>query len=334
MSAGLPLVAEDADPAVVLTELLAAGHGDGLPVVPPTASRVAAMLAGTAAPDEVHGQVPPLFGDLTVRSVAWYAVLAGCRPAELPLVATAVRAALAPGFNLLGIATTTGAPAVGVLVHGGLAAELGMTAGAGGLGTGTRANACTGRAVSLALSGIGGARAGTTDMSTLGSPAKVGCCTAESPAGPWPSLAVRRGLSDGAAAVTVHGVGSLLEVLPGEGYRTAADVLAPAAGALAGVAVAAGDPHRAGGTEHLLLVPPELAGFLADRGWGAERVADHLVRHGSQLLRWLGGDPGLSVAASPGGLQVVVSGGAGVKMQLLPGWAGGTRSVTVPVVAW
>ena len=50
------------------------------------------------------------------------------------------------------------------------------------------------------LPGIGGARAGTTDMSTLGSPAKVGCCTAESAAGPWPSLAVRRGLPDGAAA--------------------------------------------------------------------------------------------------------------------------------------
>ena len=77
-----------------------------------------------------------------------------------------------------------------------------------------------------------------------------------------------------------------------------------------------------------------LAGFLADRGWDADRVADHLVRHGSRRLRSLAGDPGLAVAASPGGLQVVVSGGAGVKMQLLPGWTGGTRSVTVPVAAW
>jgi hypothetical protein len=42
----LPLVGPDADPAAVLTDLLAAGHGDGLPVVPPTAAGLEAMLAG------------------------------------------------------------------------------------------------------------------------------------------------------------------------------------------------------------------------------------------------------------------------------------------------
>ena len=91
-----PLVGPDADPAAVAAELLAAGHGDGLPVVPPTDDRLAVMVDGVAAPDAVLGQVPPLFGDLTVRAVAWYAVLAGCRPAELPVVVAAVRAALEP----------------------------------------------------------------------------------------------------------------------------------------------------------------------------------------------------------------------------------------------
>ena len=83
---------------------------------------------------------------------------------------------------------------VAVLVHGPVVERCGMTSGAGGLGTGNRANACIGRAVSLALAGIGGARAGVTDMSALGQPAKYTCCTAEAASGPLPSLAVRRGV--------------------------------------------------------------------------------------------------------------------------------------------
>jgi hypothetical protein len=339
----LPVVAGDADPASVLEELLAAGHGDGLPVVPPTAGRLEAMLAGVSAPDSVLGLVPPLFGGLTVRSVAWYAVLAGCRPAELPVVVAACRAALDDSFNLLGIATTTGAPAVAVLVHGPVARRLGMTSGAGGLGTGNRANACIGRAVSLALSGIGGATAGLTDMSTLGQPAKYTCCTAEATR-PLPSLAQRRGLGVDVDAVTVVGVGSVIEVLPGEGYREPPSVLGPAAAAMAGAALAAGDPGRAGLGEQFLLLPPEPAELLAMHGWGAERIAQFLFEQGSALLQgtasslaFRSGVPayavdGLRVAASAADVHVVVTGGAGVKMLLLPTWMGGSRSVTAPVV--
>ena len=338
----LPVVDDAADPVVVLDELLAAGHGDGLPVVPPTAARLAAMLAGVAAPDLVYGAVPPLFGELTVRAVAWYAVLAGCRPAELPVVVAAVRAALDPEFNLLGIATTTGAPAVAVLVHGAPVARLGMTSGSGGLGTGNRANASVGRAVSLALAGIGGARAGLTDMATIGQPAKFTCCTAEPADGPWPSLAARRGLAADAGAVTVIGVGGTAEVLPGEGYRDAAAVLAPAAAALGATALAAGDPRRAGLGEQFLLLPPELAGFLDAAGWDVRRIAGFLFEEGNAVLRAGAAGPagaglaayateGLRVAASAADVHVVVTGGPGVKMLLLPTWSGGTRSVTVPV---
>jgi hypothetical protein len=339
----LPLVGPDADPQAVLTDLLAAGHGDGLPVVPPTPSRLAAMLTGVADPDVVLGQVPPLFGELTVRAAAWYAVLAGCPAAALPVVVAACRAALEPQFNLLGIATTTGAPAVGVLVHGPVAARIGMTSAAGGLGTGNAVNAGLGRAVSLALAGIGGARAGLTDMATIGSPAKYTCCTAEAP-GPLPSLARRRGLGVDVDAVTVVAVGSLVEVLPGEGYREPPSVLGPAAAAMAGVAMASGDPGCFRGGEQFLLLPPEVAALLGEQGWGADRMAGFLLEEGSALLRaWssslASGVSGLSgyaardlrVAASAGDVRVVVTGGPGVKMALLSTWAGGSRSGTVAV---
>ncbi|MCF6508906.1 hypothetical protein E9549_16045 [Blastococcus sp. MG754426] len=340
----LPLVEAGTDPASVLGDLLAAGHGDGLPVVPPTAPRLAVMLDGVAAPDEELGLVPPLFGPLTVRSVAWYAVLAGCRPGELPVVVAACRAALQERFNLLGLSTTTGAPAVAVLVHGPVTRRLGMTSGSGGLGTGNRANACIGRAVSMALAGIGGATAGVTDMATIGQPAKYTCCTAEA-ARPLPSLAQRRGLGVDVDAVTVIGVGSVVETLPGEGYREPPSVLGPAAAAMAGVALASGDPQRAGLGEQFLLLPPEPAELLAVHGWGYERIAEFLFEQGSALLRgsasalaFRAGLPGyatagLQVAGSAADVHVVVTGGAGVKMLLLPTWPGGSRSVTVPVRA-
>ncbi len=86
--------------------------GDGLPLVPPTRQRLEAMLAAVAAPHQSHGQVPCLLGELTAATVAYNCVLAGCQAAELAVVLTAAEACLEPCFNLLGILTTTGAPAV------------------------------------------------------------------------------------------------------------------------------------------------------------------------------------------------------------------------------
>src|SRR3546814_3103194 len=87
------------------------------------------MLAGVRAPERSYGQVPPLFGDLTPAAVAYNSMLAGCAPAELPIVLSAVAACLDPAFNLLGIKTTTGTPTVAVIVHGPAAPDLGMNGG-------------------------------------------------------------------------------------------------------------------------------------------------------------------------------------------------------------
>ena len=108
---------------------------------------------------------------------------------------------------------------------------------------------------------------------------------------------------------------------------------------MAGVALAAGDPRRAALVEQFLLLPPELASFVAARGWDAERIGGFLFERGNAVLRSGAAQSGaaadvvdgLTVAASAAEVHVVVTGGAGVKMQLLPGWMGGTRSVTAPV---
>ena len=91
---------------------------DGLPLVPPTRRRLEAMVAGVAGRSDSHGLMPPMFGDITPDSVAYQCVIAGCRPAELPVVLAAAEAILEPDFNLLGIATTTGTACVALCVHG------------------------------------------------------------------------------------------------------------------------------------------------------------------------------------------------------------------------
>src|SRR5204862_1328324 len=100
-----------------LEDMFERGWTDGLPVVPPTPTRVAAMLGGHD-PDRSLGAVPPALGEATLGRVAACAVLAGCKPAYFPVVVAAVEAMLDPGFNLHGQAVTTSPPGQIVIVNG------------------------------------------------------------------------------------------------------------------------------------------------------------------------------------------------------------------------
>ena len=292
--------------------------GDGLPLVSPTKARLAAMLDGVAAPNKSYGQMVPLFGDLTTAAVAYNCVLAGCAPAALPIVLTAAEACLEPDFNLLGILTTTGTPAVVTIVHGPVVESLGMNAGTNLLGPGNRANATLGRAMALVMLNIAGARAGIGDMATMGQPGKYGFCFPEGGDGTLPTLPMRRGLDAGASAVTVLGVSGTVEVLPAGGGDTPEAILEPMATTMAATrAVASAGRLRALG-EQFFLLPPELAHQIAKNGWDLGRIQTYLS-----------GFPDLVRDAED--VHPIVTGGPGVKMTHLPIWAGGSQSVTRPV---
>ena len=66
-----------------------------------------------------------------------------------------------------------------VMVSGPGRAKLGINAGTNCFGQGNRANATIGRAVQLIMLNIGGAKPGTTDRSTQGTPAKYSFCFGE-----------------------------------------------------------------------------------------------------------------------------------------------------------
>ena len=314
---GWPVVDEATSWEAAQQILTDAELSDGLPLVPPTRRRLEAMAAGLSGRATSHGMMPPMFGDITPDAVAYQCVIAGCRPAELPVVLAAAEATLEPDFNLLGIATTTGTACVALCVHGPIARKLAMNAGTNCLGPGNRANASIGRALQLCLRNIGGARSDTGDMATMGQPAKFTLCFAERNEGPFPSFTERHGLGKDVSAITVMGISGTAEVLPGDGEgATPEAILSPIVTAMRAGLVMSSVHRKNERGEQVFLLPLEMAEKIArHEGWDLKRVQQYLF------------DKGEDVATSPDAIHPIVTGGAGYKMAYLPIWGGGSQTV-------
>ena len=169
------------------------GWTDGLPIIPPTPERVERMLAGMPwrNPDDVIGVVPPAMGLATLRNIAVNAVMAGCRPAYLPVIVAALSAVLEKSYGLAHRQTTTHAGAPLLIVNGPIVRELGLNYGNGVFGPGWRANATIGRGLRLALVNLGGAVPAEVDFCQHAHPGKYTYCIAEhEAANPWEPLHV------------------------------------------------------------------------------------------------------------------------------------------------
>jgi hypothetical protein len=314
---GWPVVSESTGWEAAQKLLTEAELSDGLPLVPPTKARLDAMVASIADRSRSFGMMPPLFGDITPESVAYQCVIAGCVPAELPVVLAAAEATLEPDFNLLGIATTTGTASVALCVHGPISRQLGVNAGTNCLGPGNRANACIGRALQLCIRNIGGARSDTGDMATMGQPAKYTLCFAERNDGPFPTLTSRNGLGADASAITVMGISGTAEVLPGDGEgATPEAILSPIVTGMKAALVMSSMSRRNERGEQVFLLPLEMAAKIVRHdGWDIARVQRYVFETGDGIAR------------APEAIHPIVTGGAGYKMTYLPIWGGGSQTV-------
>ena len=314
---GWPVVEETAGWESAQQILTDSELSDGLPLVPPTRRRLEAMVAGISDRTVSHGMMPPMFGDITAEAVAYQCVIAGARPAELPVVLAAAEATLEADFNLLGIATTTGTACVALCVHGPIARKLEVNSGTNCLGPGNRANASIGRALQLCIRNIGGARSDTGDMATMGQPGKYTLCFAERNDGPFPTLTARHGLGDDVSAVTVMGISGTAEVLPGDGEgATPEAILSPIVAGMRAAIVMSGISRKNERGEQVFLLPLEMAQKIVRHdGWDIARVQRYVF------------DEGQGVAKSPEAIHPIVTGGAGYKMSYLPIWGGGSQMV-------
>jgi hypothetical protein len=267
-----------------LEEMFERGWTDGLPVIPPTAERVEAMLGGRDA-DESLGLIPPAMGEATLARVAACAVLAGCRPEYFPVVGAAARAVLDPAFNLHGQAVTTQPAGQLLVVNGPVREAIGLNSGMGALGPGFRANLTIGRALRLLVCLTGGAMPGAMDRSTLGHMGKLSFCVAEDEEGsPWEPLHVERGFAAGQSVVTVIGSDAPLSISDHRS-RTPEDL----GYILAWAAASAWSTNWWPLAEpSVFVICPEHAQMFRDAGWTKQRLRQFMfeaVRKPARLLR-------------------------------------------------
>ena len=157
--------------------------GDGLPIIPPTQSRLDKMFAYCPFDPgmTLWREVGPTGKDVTVRDVAIAAVMAGCKPQAMPVLVTAFKALADRRYNLLQSVTTSHPGGNLVLVSGPIAQQIGISGKQGCLGPGYPANATIGRAVNLVILNVSRAVPGICDLDCIASQAEFTYCFAEEP---------------------------------------------------------------------------------------------------------------------------------------------------------
>lgn len=318
------------------------GWSDGLPVVPPTEERVLRMLAGTTrAPDEIIGAIPPDFALCSVEKVAINAVMAGCKPAYLPVALAAVEAACLDEFCMHGVLATTYFAAPIVIVNGPIAREIGMNSAHNVLGQGNRANATIGRALQLVIRNVGGGKPGGVDRATLGQPGKIGFCFAEREHDSyWESLSVERGFAPDQSTVTLFAGGGV-HVVGDQKSRQPESLTRSLAALLRGLH----HPKLYGGPDALLVISPEHMRVFREARWSKARFREELdgqlrmdageiVAGAKGIAEGMPGSlAGVRVSKfREGGLQIVhAGGGAGMWSAAILGWAASGAKGSVPV---
>jgi hypothetical protein len=323
------------------------GWTDGLPIVPPTEARVREFLTQTTRdPREIVGVLPPRQGEATVEKIAANAVMAGCRPAYLPVVLAAIEALADPLFNLDSVQATTHPVAPLLVINGPIARTLGLQAGYNAFGQGFRANVTIGRAVRLVLMNIGGGLPGAGDRATQGSPAKIAYCVAENEAeSPWEPLHVEAGLPADSSTVTVFGAEGPHNIQD-HFSNTALGVLRTVAGAMG----QAGSNNLLGRGGPLLSLGPEHAATIAKEGFSKQQVKAFLFEHArfplgrlgreyqrQQIERWGVADAPdtmVPIVRRPEDISIIVVGGAGKHSCWQPTFGDGTHWTRRSIAPW
>lgn len=333
----------DDDPAAFQQFADAAGWGDGLPLIPPTAERVREFVTATGRyPDELVGEIPPRNGRATIEKIAINAVMAGASPASMPLLVASLEAMLDPEFNLFALNTTTCCVVPGLFVNGPVRHELSIPMGPGCFGGEAGAGPSIGRATRLAMRNIGGQRVGLNSKSVFGQPARVsGICVAEwEERSPWAPLATRRGIPSGTSAVTVHGVTGTIDIadIVSQDGASLTELVGKSL-AFPGTNAFIGAHH---GAEILVCIAPTWAALMAGTYPAIEDLQNALYHTAALPVSWFPGPQAAAAEAndrvdangmvhlveSPDHLLVMICGGLGNLHALACHSFGPTRAVT------
>lgn len=314
--------------------------GDGLPIVPPTATRYENMRSYCPfdAEEVILEGIGPSGTPLTVRDALVAALMAGCLPEYVPVVLTALRAISRPQYGLLQAVTTSFSGGHFVLASGTIAREVGMHGGQGCLGPGFRANATIGRAVNLALLNVCRPVPGHADLACLSSPAEYTYCMAEDAArGPWIPLNEER--FDAATTCVM--------TLKAEPPHAVMDIVSTTASALIDTIVdcctTLGSNNASVPGCLVLVLNPDHVRLLASGGYDKARLRrevhdrariprDKVAGRGIVATGTKGGSDAFHyVTRSPADVEIVAAGGEGGHSGVILPWALHSDPVYEPV---
>jgi len=329
----------DPDAEKVSNEFYIKNQTDGLPIIPPTRSRVDKFLKySDLKPEEIIAILPPKRGKATMEKVAINAVMAGCLSNFMPVIQHAIKAVSQEKFNLPGINATTHPISICAIINGPVSTELAINSGAGCLGPGNIANATIGRALRLSMINIAGAVPGIGDHATMGSPAKYSFCFAEAESeSPWEPLHVERGYKSDVSTVTMMAAEAPQNVNDHRSTK-AEDLL----GTIIHTAAVAGCNNSHVPGEILIIMGSEHAKTVSDDGWTKDDVKKY-IHEKTIVTAELGGRGGrkldekwitdgmVKITRSPEDVVLVVAGGPGRHSMVSPGFGTSSESVTLPL---
>lgn len=318
------------------------GWTDGLPIVPPTESRVRAFVEAMGLdPATVVGTEPVRRRHITAEKIAIAAVMAGCLPEYVPVIRAVVEAMCAPEFGLHGCTASTGGAAPMIIVNGPIRTQIGMNSTHNALANASRANACIGRTVRLLLINVLGSIPGQLDRATLGHPGKFTFCVAEDEEGSsWIPLAQERGIPAGTSAVTVLSVESPHQIM-NEWTRDPEELLDTYCAAIRGNML----EYSIWEGNYAMFAAPQHREVFHAAGWSKQDIREYVFEH-AQVQRKQWRTVGKSAVAgrkdeeqiykalrSPEDLLVVAAGGpAGGFGVIAPPWYGKkSLAVTTPI---
>jgi hypothetical protein len=318
---------------------------DGLPVVTPTEARMQRMLQGTRRdPQEVVGHIPPMQEPATVRTVAIHALMAGCKPAYLPVVLGGLKLMLHEVFNMNGVQGTMHGVAPLMIVNGPYARQIALHGGSGCFGPGFRANASIGRAIRLIMMNLGGGLPGVASATIFATPLRYTACLSENvEESPWESLAVSKGYGPEDNVITCAMVESPRLCFD--------DVSQEPVRLLHGLASSMADIcswNMHARSDMVVAMGPQHAALCANAGLDRAEVHRRLCALSGRKVRELKGggnwrreralalpihvDPDddecfIPAIKDPHDLQLIVAGGWGPCTAICHGWSGGSRAV-------
>ena len=315
--------------------------GDGLPVIPPTQSRLEKMYAYCPLDPgmTLWREVGPTGKDVTVRDVAIAAVMAGCKPQAMPILVTAFKALADTRYNLLQSVTTSHPGGNLVLVSGPIAHEIGISGKQGCLGPGYPVNATIGRAVNLVILNVCRAVPGICDLDCIASQAEFTYCFAEEP-----SLAQWKMINEehfDAKTTTVY-------VLKAEPQNDIIDFLSldghDLLDTLTDCCTTLGTNNAYIPGPLVLVLTPDHGMMLKNSGYTKDMIREHIhlrAVHDVPMVRNRGLVPvrpkefankhPMPVTRSPKDVEIVVVGGRGGHSGVILPWALHSESIVLPV---